>query len=504
MTTPNLALPEIAPNQAQKHVTHNEALAMLDALVLLAVADRDLAAPPGAPADGDRYIVAAGASGDWTGQTGKVAQRLDGAWVFHQPKPGWLAFVVDEAELVYWTGASWTAYSAAIPAFQNLALLGVGTTADAANPFSAKLNKALWTAKTAGEGGDGDLRYTLNKETAADVLSLLMQTGFSGRAELGLIGDDNLVLKVSADGAAWTTALTIDRTTGQATAGSLSVTGSFDVSAGGASAINNPLSLSSSFSMTREATATLQRMICYRDTNATHSSILADVARGTLATPAFMTNTALCLEIGTRPWDGSGFAVTSGRFAFRAAENHSAGARGTRATIELVPNASTTVAEALAIEHGAGLSLFSGVAIDGNRHHRLRSYTIATLPSASPAGQMIHCSDLGGGGGQLNSDGTGWRRVSRGGQQAIATDANATLTVLTSAEEQRHTGTLTADRTVTLSATNAYAGARFRVTRTGAGAFNLSLGGMKNLATNTWAEAVHDGAAWYLAAYGAL
>ena len=86
---------------------------------------------------------------------------------------------------------------------QNLALLGIGTTADATNPFSAKLNKALWTAKTAAEGGDGDLRYTMNKETAADVLSLLLQRGFSGRAEIGLIGDDDLTFKVSPDGSTW-------------------------------------------------------------------------------------------------------------------------------------------------------------------------------------------------------------------------------------------------------------------------------------------------------------
>ena len=45
---------------------------------------------------------------------------------------------------------------------------------------------------------------------------------------------------------------------------------------------------------------------------------------------------------------------------------------------------------------------------------------------------------------------------------------------------------------------------RARVTRTGSGAFNLSVGGLKNLATNSWAEVVYDGSAWYLAAYGTL
>jgi hypothetical protein len=55
--TIHLALPYIAASQAQKHVTHNEALRMLDALVMLSVKDRDLSAPPGSPEEGDRYLV---------------------------------------------------------------------------------------------------------------------------------------------------------------------------------------------------------------------------------------------------------------------------------------------------------------------------------------------------------------------------------------------------------------------------------------------------------------
>ena len=91
----------------------------------------------------------------------------------------------------------------------------MGTAADAANPFAAKLNKALWTARETSEGGDGDLRMTLNKAAPADVLSLLFQSGYGGRAELGLIGDDDLTLKVSPDGAAWRVALSVDRATGR-------------------------------------------------------------------------------------------------------------------------------------------------------------------------------------------------------------------------------------------------------------------------------------------------
>ncbi len=63
---------------------------------------------------------------------------------------------------------------------------------------------------------------------------------------------------------------------------------------------------------------------------------------------------------------------------------------------------------------------------------------------------------------------------------------------------------LTADRTLTLATANAYPGAHFRVTRTGSGAFVLSVGGLKNLVQNSWAEVIYHGSAWYLAASGAL
>lgn len=88
----------------------------------------------------------------------------------------------------------------------------------------------------------------------------------------------------------------------------------------------------------------------------------------------------------------------------------------------------------------------------------------------------------------------------------INTDADATLTVGTDAERIRHTGTLTANRAVTLATAGAAAGSIFRITRTGGGAFNLNVGTgpLKALTTNTWATFVYDGAAWYLAEYGAL
>jgi hypothetical protein len=215
LTSPNLSLDYIDVNAAQREVVHNAAIRALDALVQLAVLDRDLATPPGSPSDGNRYIVAASPTGVWAGHAGHIAVWQDGAWCFYVPRVGFLADVVDEAKLVTWNGSAWVDVLSLITALQNLTLLGVGTTADATNPFSAKLNNSLWVAKTAAEGGDGNLRYKLSKESASKTLSLLLQTNFSGRAEIGLTGDDDFHFKVSDDGSTWYEALVLSRTSGQ-------------------------------------------------------------------------------------------------------------------------------------------------------------------------------------------------------------------------------------------------------------------------------------------------
>ena len=214
--TPNLALPYLDAAQAQKHVTVNETLRRLDALLMLSILDRGLAAPPVSPVDGARYIVAASPTGAWAGHAGAIAAWQDGAWAFVVPRAGFLAYVADEAALLVWDGATWQPVgSGPLSELHNLTRLGVGTAADATNPVAAKLNNALWVARTAAEGGDGTLRYKMSKETAAATLSLLMQTNFSGRAEIGLAGDDDLHVKVSPDGATWFEAIRIDRASGR-------------------------------------------------------------------------------------------------------------------------------------------------------------------------------------------------------------------------------------------------------------------------------------------------
>ena len=209
----HLALPLIDAAQAQKHVTHNEALAMMDALAHLSVAAR-VTAPPASPVEGDRVLVGSGATGAFAGKDGQIAAFLAGAWTFLAPQAGWRAYVEAESLLLLHNGAGWVDVGAAIQELQNLARLGVGTTADAANPLSAKINAALFAAKTIAEGGSGDLRLTLNKEDATKTVSQLYQSNYSGRAETGLTGVDNFRVKVSANGTLWRESIVVDRTTG--------------------------------------------------------------------------------------------------------------------------------------------------------------------------------------------------------------------------------------------------------------------------------------------------
>lgn len=105
--TTHLLLPYILAAQAQKHVTHNEALRLLDAMVQLSVLDRDLTAPPASPADGDRYIVASAATGLWAGWDLNVTTWVDGVWMRLVPRPGWLAWIADEATFFVWSGSAW-------------------------------------------------------------------------------------------------------------------------------------------------------------------------------------------------------------------------------------------------------------------------------------------------------------------------------------------------------------------------------------------------------------
>ena len=216
--TANLGLPFIDGSQAQKHVTHNEALRILDDAIQIAVLDSTLTVPPSSPVDGERHIVAGGATGAWAGQGNAVATWETNAWRFLLPKAGWCVWSIADDALLVFGGSTWapvTTGGGSPFSPDNLPHIGINATVTGSNLLTVHSNDALLDAISTTDGGTGDVRLQLSKSAAANTSSVVFSDGFSGRAEFGLTGDDDFHLKVSVDGTTWRDALKFDRATGR-------------------------------------------------------------------------------------------------------------------------------------------------------------------------------------------------------------------------------------------------------------------------------------------------
>ncbi len=207
-----LGLPYLMPAQAQKHVTHNEALTLLDLLVQLNVQGFGAETPPAMPLSGQVWALGPAPSGAWVGQGGQLAFWNDDTWLFVPPQTGWHAAAVTAqgAELRLFDGADWVAAAAGMP--DTLPGLGVNAAFDATNRLAVASDAVLLTHDGAGH------QLKINKATVADTASLLFQTGWSGRAEMGTAGNDDFSIKVSADELTWHDGLVINRMSGKVSA----------------------------------------------------------------------------------------------------------------------------------------------------------------------------------------------------------------------------------------------------------------------------------------------
>jgi hypothetical protein len=205
-----LGLPFIQPAQAQKHVTHNEALRILDIAVQLAVQSRVQSLAPEFPDPGQRWIVAAGGTGLWAGQDGRIALWDDWQWHFFAPLPGWRAHVLDEGVTVVFGASGWVVPPLGV---QSLAQLGIATAADDTNRLAIASAATLLT-----HPGSGGHQLKINKAGAAQTASVLFQSGWAGRAEMGLTGNNDFTVKTSADGSNWVDGLVVARANGAVSA----------------------------------------------------------------------------------------------------------------------------------------------------------------------------------------------------------------------------------------------------------------------------------------------
>jgi hypothetical protein len=106
-TSDRLVLPFIAPGQAQKEMTHNEALALVDMLVQPVVQAIAPAAVPASPALGQCWIVGASANGAWLGHDDALACWTSGGWRFVSAFEGMSVWSVADQMTAVRQGAVW-------------------------------------------------------------------------------------------------------------------------------------------------------------------------------------------------------------------------------------------------------------------------------------------------------------------------------------------------------------------------------------------------------------
>ena len=205
----NLELPYIMPNQAQKHVTHNEAIRYLDALIHVGIVSRDLNSPPDNPNLGARFIVADSATGIWAGKDNQIAAFQDGAWAFYNPQDGWLAWSISENMILVFQDGGWQVAQSSTAQMEQVDMLGVNASATENARFGVSSSDSFLTHE-----GDSH-RLSINKATAEDTGSLIFKTNWTGHAEMGLAGNNDFSIKVTSDGVNWSEGLVLDSQNGK-------------------------------------------------------------------------------------------------------------------------------------------------------------------------------------------------------------------------------------------------------------------------------------------------
>lgn len=213
--TAKLGLPLIQPDQALKHVTHNEALLGLDALCQIQLQSIGDDTPPSSATNGEAFAIGDAPTGDWSGQAATVALCTDTGWRFYVPQEGWLAWNMADSKLYVFTASGWLVFFDRLTQLQNMQRIGLGAEADGYNKFLVKSPSSLFSAEYPADGGSGDIRVTLNKASSEYAALIGWQDNWSNRAEIGLLNNNDLSLRVSHDGTAWHDLLVGDCQTGR-------------------------------------------------------------------------------------------------------------------------------------------------------------------------------------------------------------------------------------------------------------------------------------------------
>lgn len=189
--SPRLLLPYLQAAQAQKHVTHNEALRRLDGLVNLTVEDRSRSTPPANPIEGAAYLVAAGATGLWAGWSGDIALWADGAWMRLPARIGWRLWVIGEQVILVRLAAGWVTLDLAM----GLLVRGVSTDL-AEGALGSRTRVGAIEASVTGLSGS-------SVTTALTIPAGALVIGVSARVTTAITGATGFALGIAGEPAAF-------------------------------------------------------------------------------------------------------------------------------------------------------------------------------------------------------------------------------------------------------------------------------------------------------------
>lgn len=104
-----LKLPLLAAAQAQKEVTHNEALTLAEIAIQAVVVSVAPASVPATPQPGQCWIVGGAPTGAWAGQAGAIAAWTAGGWRFVAPFEGMQVWSIADNVMIRRAASMWVA-----------------------------------------------------------------------------------------------------------------------------------------------------------------------------------------------------------------------------------------------------------------------------------------------------------------------------------------------------------------------------------------------------------
>ena len=211
--SPRLTLPYIRPAQAQKHVTHNQAIRQIDGLIHMSVASDALSTPPTEQVEGTCYLVPPTAQDGWQGWAHHVAIWQDAAWMFLTPKTGWRLFVSDQKKLMVYHGSAWVVLADANP-HHSLEALSIQATTTATQRLAVQSHTILWTSISQSDDATGGIVHVLNKNAASQDNGLVFQNNYKPHLSMGCFGSNDFKISRIDEAGAHQDSLTLDSQSG--------------------------------------------------------------------------------------------------------------------------------------------------------------------------------------------------------------------------------------------------------------------------------------------------